>query len=112
MAATPLGSILRHLRQFLDTEKVRELTDGQLVCSFTTTHDERAFAALVQRYGRLVFGVCRRVLANEHDAEDAFQATFLILLRRASKLDRRGSLANWLYTVAYHTALKARECSA
>src|SRR5262249_48128930 len=64
--------------------------------------------ALVRRHGPLVLGVCRRVLRDRHAAEDAFQATFLILLRRARSLDRRGSVASWLYTVAYHVALRAR----
>ena len=103
-----LNAVLRQLRHYLATERVGGTADGELLRRFTTTHDETAFAALVQRYGPLVLGVCRRVLSREHDAEDAFQATFLILIRRAASLDGRGSLANWLYTVAYHAALKAR----
>src|SRR5437764_1443643 len=112
MPATPPCPVLRHLRQFLDTEKLREVPDVQLLSRFTTAHDEAAFAALLQRYGPLVFGVCRRVLADTHDAEDAFQATFLVLLRCVAKLRQQGSLAGWLYTVAHRVALKARASAA
>jgi RNA polymerase sigma factor (sigma-70 family) len=108
MAGTQLSTVLRHLRQYLAAERVGELSDGQLLRRFTDGHEEVAFAALLQRYGPLVLGVCRRVLVHEQDAEDAFQATFLVLLRRAHRLDGGGSLANWLYTVAHRTALKAR----
>src|SRR5262249_5773382 len=88
------------------------LTDGQLLGRFLEGGDESAVEVLVRRYGRLVFGVCRRVLHNDHTAEDAFQATFLVLTRKAPSLDRRNPLGNWLYTVAYRLALRARanEC--
>jgi hypothetical protein len=68
--------------------------------------DEACFDALVHRYGPMVFGVCRRVLHSHHDAEDAFQATFLVLVRKASSLRRREAVASWLYGVAYRTALE------
>jgi RNA polymerase sigma factor (sigma-70 family) len=85
-----------------------ELTDGALLGRFAERGDETAFAVLVQRYGSLVLGVCERVLQDAHEAEDAFQATFLVLVQKAGSLDRRGSLGNWLYAVAYRTAVKAR----
>jgi RNA polymerase sigma factor (sigma-70 family) len=108
MSQPNLDSVFRHLRHYLSAERAAGVADGELLRRFATAHDESAFTVLLQRYGPLVLGVCRRVLAREQDAEDAFQATFLILVRRAGALDRRGSLANWLYTVAHHVALKAR----
>jgi RNA polymerase sigma-70 factor (ECF subfamily) len=85
------------------------LPDGKLLERYVAKHDENAFAALVQRYGPLVIGVCERILQHSHDAEDAFQATFLVLARRAATLDGRGPLGNWLYAVAYRTAIKTRQ---
>jgi RNA polymerase sigma factor (sigma-70 family) len=84
------------------------LTDGQLLENYISRHDEAALAALVQRHGMMVWGVCRRVLGNCHDAEDAFQATFLVLVRRASSIASPELLPNWLYGVAHQTAIKAR----
>jgi RNA polymerase sigma factor (sigma-70 family) len=87
------------------------LTDGQLVGCFVDHCDEAAFTALVKRHGGLVWGVCRRLL-NLHDAEDAFQATFLVLCRKAASIRRREMVASWLYGVAYQTALQARRTAA
>jgi RNA polymerase sigma-70 factor (ECF subfamily) len=88
------------------------LSDGQLLERFIVHRDEAAFSDLVHRYGSLVLGVCQRVLGDSHQAEDAFQATFLVLVRKAKILDRSGPLGNWLYAVAFRTATKARMIAA
>src|SRR5262249_7681342 len=84
------------------------LTDRQLLESFLDRRGEAAFAALLRRHGPMVWGICRRVLHNYHDAEDAFQATFLVLVRKAIALEPRDMIGNWLYGVAYRTAARAR----
>jgi RNA polymerase sigma factor (sigma-70 family) len=83
-------------------------SDSQLLARFTGGHDADALDALVRRHGPMVLGVCRRVLGDHHAAEDAFQATFLILVRKAGTLVRPDLVANWLYGVAYRVARKAR----
>jgi RNA polymerase sigma-70 factor (ECF subfamily) len=108
MAHLQFASILRHLRQLIGQSPGADQTDGQLLFRFVHEHEEAAFTALVQRHGPMVLGVCHRVLGNSADAEDAFQATFLVLTRKVARLRQYGSLGNYLYTVAHHTALRAR----
>ncbi len=83
-------------------------SDGELLRRFAGARDQTAFADLVQRHGPMVWSVCRRILPNSHDAEDAFQATFLVLVKKAGSLAQADLLANWLYGVAFRTARKAR----
>src|SRR5262249_38278078 len=83
-------------------------TDGQLLEHFACRRDEAAFEALLERHGRMVWNVCWRVLANSSDAADAFQATFLVLVRKAGSIAKRDSVASWLYGVAHRVALDAR----
>jgi RNA polymerase sigma factor (sigma-70 family) len=90
------------------TALLADLADAELVRRFAEGRDDAAFTVLVQRHGALVLGVCRRVLGHAQDAEDAFQATFLILARKARAIRRLQSLGSWLYKVAYRTALRAR----
>src|SRR4051812_44520533 len=104
MAPTAVHSVIRSAR----SAALRHDSDGALVESFVTRRDEAAFEALLRRHGPMVLGVCRRVLGNEADAEDAFQATFLVLVRKAATIRPRGLVGNWLYGVARTTALKAR----
>src|SRR5260370_12945083 len=88
------------------------ISAGQLLERLIAHRDEAAFTDLVHRYGTLVLGVCQRVLGDSHQAEDAFQATFLVLVRKAKILDKSGPLGNWLYAVAFRTATKARMIAA
>src|SRR5262245_21345204 len=86
--------------------------DGQLLECFLAQRDHDAFAALVRRHGPMVWGTVCRVVQNHHDAEDAFQAAFLVLVRRAASVEPREMVANFLYGVAYQTALKVRSVAA
>ncbi len=86
--------------------------DGHLLERFIRERDEPAFAELVRRHGPMVLGVCRRVLDNPHDAEDCFQAAFMVLVRKAESIRPSSMVGNWLYGVAYRTALEARKLAA
>jgi len=105
------NTIIRHLRRTVLLQEGAGLSDGQLLAAFISRKDETAFEALVRRHGPMVLSVCRRVLRNAHDADDAFQATFLVLVRKAGAIGFPELLANWLYGGAYNTARKARAAS-
>src|SRR5262249_60333896 len=104
----PLSSFLGHFRRQVFLRDAGELTDRDLLQRFGRGLDGDAFAALVQRYGPLVLGVCRRVLRQEQDAEDAFQATFLVLARRAGSISQAERLGNRLDGGALSVAPNAR----
>jgi RNA polymerase sigma factor (sigma-70 family) len=108
MANRQLGGVLHQLRRLILTRETSSLSDTQLLEGFCLRRDEAAFTALVRRHGPMVLAVCRRLLTDPCDAEDAFQATFLVLVRKAGVIGRPEQLGNWLYGVAYRTALKAR----
>jgi RNA polymerase sigma factor (sigma-70 family) len=110
MPAGQLDRVIRHLRGACLTGGAGA-GDAELLGRFLAHRDERAFEALVRRHGPMVLGVCRRVLRNEADAEDAFQATFVVLVRKAHAVAPRSGVGNWLYGVAHKTALKARAMS-
>jgi RNA polymerase sigma factor (sigma-70 family) len=100
--------ILRLLRGLVEDERTKGLSDEDLLRGFTSTRDEGCFLALLRRHGPMVQGVCRAVLPNEADAEDAFQATFLVLAKKAASVRTPGSVSAWLHGVAYRTASRAR----
>jgi RNA polymerase sigma factor (sigma-70 family) len=102
------AGVLHHCRRAAFLHDGGGLTDGQLLECFIHRREEAAFEALVRRHGPMVLGVCRRVLAHDQDAEDAFQATFLVLVRKAASLTARERVGNWLYGVAYRVALQAK----
>jgi RNA polymerase sigma factor (sigma-70 family) len=108
MAANTLTGCLQRLRRGALLRDEGGLTDGDLLAAYVARRDEAAFAALVRRHGPMVLGVCRRILRNHADAEDAFQATFLVLVRKAGTIRTRTQVSSWLHGVAHNTALKAR----
>jgi RNA polymerase sigma factor (sigma-70 family) len=102
------NDLIRHLRRAVLLAEVARLSDGDLLERFVADRNESAVEALVLRHGPMVWGVCRRILRDHQDAEDAFQATFLVLARKADSIRPGGRVAGWLYGVARQTALKAR----
>src|SRR5579864_6904666 len=112
MATNQMNDVLQYLRRAVLQRDGAGLTDGQLLETYLRSRDEAALAALVWRHSPMVWGVCRRVLRNYHDVEDAFQATFLVFVRKAASIASPELLANWLYGVAHQTALKARATAA
>jgi RNA polymerase sigma factor (sigma-70 family) len=112
MARSLSNGVVRYIHHIAGAAGVRDLTDKQLLERFAANRDEAAFRALLDRYGALVLGVCWRVLRHEQDAEDAFQATFLVLARKAGTVCWRDSVGNWLYEVAHRLAAEARKNAA
>src|ERR1700737_3215513 len=107
MPSSPLSVFIHQLRAGAERNGAGE-TDGELLTRFLSHRDDDAITALVRRHAPMVWGVCRRLLRHEQDAEDAFQATFLVLARKAASVVPRSQVGNWLYGVAHQTARKAR----
>jgi len=107
MATASMSSFLRRLTRGMAAETLRDQSDRQLVERLLAGQDEAVFEAIVRRHGPMVYRVCRRVLQQEQDTEDAFQATFLILAQQLRSVRRHASLASWLHGVAHRVALKA-----
>ena len=99
---------LRHLRRLMDAQRLERASDAQLVERFVRARDDAAFAALMRRHGPMVLATCRQVLGGSALADDAFQAAFLVLSRKATSIGKRGSVASWLHRVAYRIALRAK----
>ena|SRR5579884_642172 len=113
MTTAPLSRAVEHLRSVAGHEAVDGLTDGGLLDLFLARRDESAFAELVRRHGPMVLAACRRVLGgNRADADDCFQATFLVLVRRAAAVRPRDRVGGFLHGVACRTALEARRAAA
>jgi DNA-directed RNA polymerase specialized sigma24 family protein len=112
MATAQLGAVVRHIRKLAAIEKNSGETDGALLRAFLRSNDQQSFEAIVWRHGPMVLRVCRRMLGNLHDAEDALQATFLVLARKSPCIRKRESLASWLHGVAYRMATHAKRAAA
>jgi RNA polymerase sigma factor (sigma-70 family) len=108
MAKGQRNSVIRSLRRVALLRSDADVTDGELLEGYLSQREEASFEALLHRHGPMVLGVCRRILQNEADAQDAFQATFLVFLRKAATIVPRALVGNWLHGVAYKTALKAQ----
>src|SRR5437588_11173336 len=103
MATNALNGVVRELRRAVGPISTAGPTDGELLEGYIARRDEAAFEELVRRHGPMVLGVCRRILRNQADAEDAFQATFLVLVRKAGSIRPRSLVSNWLYGVAHNS---------
>ncbi len=112
MVVRSSGAVLKRLRSLFDRGSIVGLSDGELLERFAAQRDEDAFAALVERHGPMVVRLCRQVIGDHHEAQDAAQAAFLVLARRAGAIRRRDSVASWLYRVARRLAVRARSVAA
>src|SRR5262249_42414742 len=108
MSMAGRGIVLRHIDRLFGEGTLTGLGDGPLLDRYLTRRDEDAFEALVDLHGPMVLGLCRRMLRDPRDIEDAFQATFLVLVRKAPEIRDRDLLSSWLYGVAYRVARRAR----
>jgi Sigma-70 region 2 len=108
MATPPLSKVVEYLRRAAYIQEGPRLTDEQLLGAFLDRREDAAFEAMVRRHGAMVFGVCRRILHDRHDAEDAFQATFMVFIRKSATIGNPDRLAQWLYGVANRSAWQAR----
>src|SRR5437660_2299020 len=109
MAKTTVSPILHMIRRLAEDQRIKTLPDQELLRRFTAGQDEAAFTGLVRRHGAMVLDVCRKTAGNDAEAEDAFQATFLILARKAKSIRSMASVGSWLHGVAYRTALSGRK---
>lgn len=111
MAISPMSVVIQQLRTAFGRDDA-EMTDGELLTLFLNSRDDAALATLVRRHAPMVWGVCNRLLRSHHDAEDAFQATFLVLVRKGASVVPREMVGNWLYGVAHQTAARLRAIAA
>src|SRR5207302_6758573 len=111
MPTSPMSEVIHRLRRAALRGEEADLTDGELLECFEGGREPAALEALVRRHAPMVWGVCRRLLRNHHDAEDAFQATFLVFVRKAADVPGR-AVANWVYGVARQTAVRLRATAA
>src|SRR5438128_2189600 len=112
MASAQFSTLLRQIQLLAAGPGACPWRDDQLLDAFSERRDQAAFAALVGRHGGMVLRVCRRVLGHEQDAEDAFQATFLVLAQTSERISQRQAVAGWLHGVAYRTAMKIKRSAA
>jgi RNA polymerase sigma factor (sigma-70 family) len=105
-----LHHLISHIRRLVQAQPETEVSDAALLKRFQVNRDEAAFDLLLKKHGPMVLGVCRRLLHDAHEVEDAFQATFLVMLRNANSIRRHEALASWLYQVAYRVSTRARVC--
>src|SRR5713226_6266183 len=108
MATRQINTVLQHIRRLAEGREASPWTDQQLLDRFMNKKEEAAFTALVRRHGRMVMAVGWRVLRDREDAEDVFQAAFLVLARKARSIRKQGSIGGWLYRVAFRLALRVR----
>ncbi len=106
--AASVNQVLAQMQRWTAAARTADVADSVLLRRYVQERDQAAFAALIARHGSLVLRLCRRILGDAHAAEDAFQATFLILARKAQSLKKPDALPAWLYGVARRVALKAR----